>query len=440
MAENFTEKSYWLSSRPYQPGPQLGGSTKADVVIIGGGFTGLSTAYYLRCARPQMRVIVLESEVVGYGASGRNGGFAMTLFGLTLGITAMRFGRERAAEAHRYMLSAVDHVGKMVRDLGIDCDYERTGLLVVATSKTWEKRLRKEVELAHSMGLEDLEYWDGQKTRAAVNSPLYLGAKYESACALINPAKFSWGLKAAAEMQGVEVYERTPVTSLDTGSKLIVKTPCGDIEASKVVFATNAFSGLFPQLKSKAFPVYTYIVLTEPLDEARLEPIGWRGRQGIEDGRNLVHYYRLTADNRLLMGGGDVQYYYNGYPGKDRHEQTFRELEKYVGQLFPSLRGARFTHKWGGPVSVPLDMAPALGYLGNDRRVVYSLGCVGHGVALTNMNGKILRDLVLEQESELTRLFFVNRALLPLPPEPLRFAAGSILRAGMRLHDRLSEG
>ena len=439
MAEDFTQKSFWLSSRPYQPGPSLPGSTKADVVIIGGGFTGLSTAYYLRRARSDLRVIVLESEVVGYGASGRNGGFAMTLFGLTLGATAIRFGRERAAEAHRYMLSAVDHVGEMVRSLDIDCDYERTGLLVVATSRAWEKRLQKEVKLAHSLGLEDLEYWDGTKTRAAVDSSSYLGAKYESACALINPAKFAWGLKRAAERAGVEVFERTPVSSVNINGKVVVKTPKGDIETGKVVFATNAFSSLFPQLKSKAFPVYTYIALTEPLDEERLEPIGWRGRQGIEDGRNLVHYYRLTADNRLLMGGGDALYYYNGYPGEDRHEQTFRDLEVYVSQLFPSLRGVRFTHHWGGPVSVPLDMAPALGYLGKDRRAVYSLGCVGHGVALTNMNGKILRDLVLEQDTELTRLFFVNRSTLPLPPEPLRFLAGTILRTGMRLHDRISE-
>src|SRR5262249_43408697 len=388
--DNFTEKSFWLSSRPYKPGSRLDGSIRADVTIIGGGFTGLSSAYYLRRERPDMRVVVLESEVVGYGASGRNGGFAMTLFGLTLEATALRFGREKAAQAHRYMLAAVDHVGELVRENGIECDYERTGLLVVATSKAWEKRLRKEVELAHSLGLEDLEYWDEAKTRSAVYSPHYRGAKYESACALINPAKLAWGMKAAAKKHGAEIYEQTPVSSVETGGKILIKTAGGTVETEKVVFATNAFSSLFPQLKSKAFPVYTYIVLTEPLGEERLEPIGWRGRQGIEDGRNLVHYYRLTADNRLLMGGGDVKYYYNGYPGKDRHEGVFRDLESYVGELFPSLRGVRFTHKWGGPVSVPLDMAPALGRLGNDRRIVYSLGCVGHGVALTNMNGRVI--------------------------------------------------
>jgi glycine/D-amino acid oxidase-like deaminating enzyme len=217
--------------------------------------------------------------------------------------------------------------------------------------------------------------------------------------------------------------------------RIRLEAPQGSVAAQKVVFATNAFTQDFPQLHSKAFPMFTYIVLTEPLTEEQLSPIGWRHRQGIGDARNLIRYYRLTADNRLLMGGEDVVYYYGGKVGFDQHRPTFDRLERTVVETFPSLANAGITHRWGGPVSIPIDAFPAMGYLSGDRRVVYSLGCVGQGVALTNMAGQILRDLVREEETELTDLFFVNRRLIPLPPEPLRFMMAQGVRRTLALQD-----
>lgn len=420
------------------PNPALDGTIEADVAVIGGGYAGLSTAYELKQAQPGLHVSVLESEVCGYGASGRNGGFAMTLFGLTMELVKLRFGREAVREAQNFMQDAVANVGRLVREHGIDCDFEYNGLLTVATSPGGARRLQREVALANSLGFHEIEYLDAAETRRRVNSATYLGARFEACCAILNPARLARGLKQVAEQAGATIYEQTPVTlvrSRDADGRVVVETPRGQVIARKVVFATNAYAAAFPQLARKQVPVGTYIVLTEPLSAEQLGPIGWEGREGIEDSPNLVHYYRLTADNRLLMGGGDVTFKYNSTLPDDEAPGIFRDLEEHMTLTFPSLKGARITHRWGGPVSVPLDMAPAFGYLGGDRRFCYALGCTGHGVALMTYAGAILRDLVLEQRSAFTDLFFVNRLTIPWPPEPIRFAAGQLIRGYMRLED-----
>lgn len=436
MAADYEEKSFWLATAgPYEENAPLDGDTEVDVAVVGGGFCGLSTAYYLRRADPSLRVAVLEDKVVGYGASGRNAGFAMTLMGLTLDVTSWRFGKAKTKQAYQFGQRAVDHIGQLVDSHGIDCDYEKPGLLTVATNPAQAKRLQHEIKLAGELGVQGLEWFDTHMTRAEVHSPTYLGARWEAQCALINPAKFVRGMKRVAMEQGAQIYERTPVAELRQGRELRLETPWGRVKAEKVVFATNAFSSQFPQLKGKQFPVFTYIVLTEPLSEEQLGAIGWGKRQGIEDARNLIHYYRLTADNRVLFGGSDAMYYFGGPLDRDRNAVVFRRLERDLKHTFPSLKDVRIEYRWGGPVSLPLDFFPAIGYLGKDKRVAYSLGCVGHGVAMMNMAGQIMRDLVLERQSEFTELFFVNRRVLPLPPEPLRFALGESLRYVFKAQD-----
>jgi glycine/D-amino acid oxidase-like deaminating enzyme len=408
---------------------------RADVAILGAGFTGLSTAWYLRQADPSLRVVVLESDVVGYGASGRNAGFVTTHMGTGLRMTASRFGKEKARQAHDFAVRAVRHLGELVEEQGIDCDYEKNGELVVATNPAQVDRLQAGIRLAQKLGIGGMRWLDARELSEEVDSPLYLGAIADEECALLNPAKLVRGLKNLAEGTGAEIYEHTPVEAAHLRPRIRLETPQGSVAAQKVVFATNAFTQHFPQLHSKAFPMFTYIVLTEPLSEEQLSPIGWRHRQGIGDARNLIRYYRLTVDNRLLMGGEDIVYYYGGKVGLDQHRPTFDRLERTIVDTFPSLTNADITHRWGGPVSVPADAFPAMGYLGGDRRVIYSLGCVGQGVALTNMAGQILRDLVREEETELTDLFFVNRRLIPLPPEPLRFMMAQGVRRTLALQD-----
>jgi len=439
MADNlFNPKSYWMTTRDYTPGPCLAEDIDIDVAIVGGGFTGLSTAFHLKKEQPDMRIAMFESEVIGFGASGRNGGFNMTLFGLTLSITALRFGKAKAKEAHLYMERAVDLLKELVDELKLDCDYEHPGFLRVATSEKYKKRIQHEIELAHKLGIDGIEWLDQDQTREQVNSPMYLGAWWEPRCGILNPGKLSWSWADVLRNMGIELYEKTPVTEIKQKPKKIeLMTPQGTVRAEKAVLATNAWSHFFPKLKRKQLPVWTHIVISEPLSDEQYQSIGWQNRQGIEDARNLVHYYRLTTDNRIVMGGRDVSVSKGFYDmDQDDNEQTFEGLRQDVYELFPTLKDIGFTDSWGGPVSVPLDMAPAIGYMG-DERVVYSLGCVGHGVSLTHLNGQTIRDLILERKTDLSDVFFVNRTTIPWPPEPFRTIGIKAIMGYMHVEDRM---
>jgi glycine/D-amino acid oxidase-like deaminating enzyme len=437
QTEDFKEKSYWLTTQDYTPNQGLLGKIDVDVVVIGGGFTGLSTAYHLKKAEPGLKVALLEAQVIGFGASGRNGGFSMTKMGMMHSLTAIRFGREKTAAAHHYAERAVAYTRELIETLGIDCDYEHTGFLWVATAEKFKRRLYKEIELIDRLGLTGIELIESEDLLRRVNSPLYVGgAWWEPESGILNPAKLAWGWKAVIAPMGVTVFENTPVTEIKKeNGRIRLETPQGQLQADKVVLAANAWSHFFTQTRFKQAPVWTYIVLTEPIDEQRLEAIGWKDRESIEDFRDLVHYYRLTVDNRLVFGGRDVSLSWGKNMDKDLDESVFAKLKTDVQETFPSLKGIRFTHQWGGPVSATLDLFPALGYVG-DKNLVYALGCVGHGVSLTQLNGATLADLALERDTELTRSFFVNRRTVPIPPDPLRRAVLQSIVSFMRWEDR----
>jgi len=439
MTADHRDKSFWLATYgQYTPNPPLQGELTVDVAIVGGGFTGLSTAYNLRRDDASIRVAVLESEVIGYGASGRNGGFSMTLFGFEPSLTKLLFGQQRTVEAHRYMERAVDYVDALVKEHHMQSDYWFPGFLRVATAPAYAKRIQHDLKILTDMGITGIEWIDAERVRAEVDSPLFLGAWWEPRCGLLNPAKQVRELKRVAEQFGAAVYEQTPVTEIRRGDRFTLRTPAGAVQAEKIVLATNAYSHLMPELRTKQVPVFTHMVVTEPLTPEQLGSIGWKNRQGIEDARNLVHYFRLTADNRVAMGGSDVTLAYGRSMEHDLNARVFADLERDVVQLFPSLRGVKFTHRWGGPVSVPVQMVPEIGRLGDDR-AFYSLGCVGHGVSLTHLNGRTLTDLLCGRKSDLTDVWFVNRRTIPWPPEPLRFVIGHAVRGYMRIEDRVHE-
>jgi len=338
-----------------------------------------------------------------------------------MSITRMLFGPEKTRQAHHYMERAVDLVGELVEEHGLQCDYERPGFLRVATTSAYVKRIKDEVKLVKELGLTGIDWIEADDVHRRVNSPLYLGAWWEPRCALVNPAKLAREMKRVALQYGAEIYERTPVIEIKrTTRNFVIRTPQGTVTAEKIALATNAYSLAIPELKAMQQPVWTYIVLTAPLKKAQLDEIGWKGREGIEDYRNLVHYYRLTPDNRLLMGGRDVIVKYGSGMDYDINPKIFAQLENDIGEFYPCLKDIEITHRWGGPVSVPMDMVPALGYL-EDKRSVYSLGCMGHGVSLTHLNGQVMADLLLERKTEWTECFPVNRKVFKWPPEPIRF-------------------
>ncbi len=430
------EGNFWTQNKePRAVHTAVAGDLSADVAIVGGGYTGLATAYHLMTAEPSLKVAVLEAETAGFGASGRNGGFVMTLFGASSGLMKSLYGKDKLLAAHKYMESAIDTLAAMVAEHRIDCDFERSGFLKVATSPSYETRIKQEIELFHSIGAEGFQWLDAAEVASRVRSPTFQGACWEPHCGLLNPVKWVDALRRLAVARGATLYEGTRVESVTReGGKFRLATPDGTVTAEKVVFATNGYTHLIPGLASKQVPAFAYIVVTEPLSEAQRSAIGWAGREGIEDGRNFMHFYRLTPDNRILAGGGPGLVPYGGSMDHDAYPKAWAHLERFITTTFPQLGGISITHRWGGAFSVTSDSTPQIGTLYGGG-AVYSIGCTGHGVAMTHMNGRIIRDLVLGRKTELTDLWFVNRRSLPIPPEPIRSLAVKAVMAGMSLDD-----
>jgi glycine/D-amino acid oxidase-like deaminating enzyme len=271
--------SLWLDTfGDYAPEPPLQGDITVDVAIIGGGVAGLAAAHELKRAEPSLRVAVLEHQTVGYGASGRNGSFGMTVVGLGFGTMAMLRGKQFVQDAHRYMMRAVDTLDELIQREGLDCDRIRPGFLRAATAAGYVKRIQHDVKLMNDLGFDDIHWIDADAVRARVNSPRYLGAMLEPRLVLINPAKLVREEKRLALKLGAQVFENTPVLEITRTPKFKLQTPKGAVTAEKIVFATNAYSHLFPELNAKQVPAFTYMVATEPLTPEQLAPIGWANR------------------------------------------------------------------------------------------------------------------------------------------------------------------
>lgn len=428
-------RSYWLDSYgEYTPQPPLKGEVQCDVAIIGGGFTGMATALELKRAEPSMRICVLEAQHIGYGASGRNGSFAMTVVGLGFGATAMLKGKLFLKEAHSYMEQAVDDLDAFIQQENLDCDRIRPGFLRVATTEGYIRKLQHDIELMHSLGFTGIEWLEKDQVQEKIHSPRYLGAMFEERLLLINPLKLVREERRLNLEAGVQIFENSPAIEIQRNAKFTIKTPSGSVISEKIVFATNAYSHLIPHLRRKQIPAFTYMIATAPLTAEQLEQIGWKEMQGIEDARNLIHYYRLTLDKRILIGGGPVGLTYANSLFGDENQRAWRHLEEHLQFLFPHIKNLDVTHRWGGPFSVTVDLNPVIGAIG-DQRAWYSLGCIGHGVSMSHRNAKVLRDLVLEKKSDVLDNPFFSRKTIPWPPEPLRIFLAGALRGYLSLED-----
>ncbi len=449
LAGNFADyraRSFWLeqATAGYLESPALEGVVRADILVVGGGLTGISAAYHLKLAEPSLRVVLLESEVTGYGASGRNVGVIAPLVSPSLSLAVARFGMQRAREARRYAEHACVYLVETIEQRRLDCDYEARDYLRVACTPAQLKRVQQELALANRLGTEGIEWLDASAVREQVDSPTYLGALRESRAGLVNPARLVRELRRIAVANGVEIYEHSPAINLefdpaDSIRVVRAQTPRGAVEADRCVLATNAYSAQFPALRARQCPLHTYAVLTEPLTPAQLGSLGWQERQAISDSRMLPHHYRLTADHRLLAAGGSVRYFAGNQTAVNHDTRAFEDLAIFIDQTFPSLRGIAISQRWSWVTSATADLAPALGVLGNDQRVVYSLGNLEHNAALSHLNGRALSDLLLERETDLTDVFFVKRATIPLPPEPARSPLVNSVLSLLRARDALDE-
>jgi glycine/D-amino acid oxidase-like deaminating enzyme len=424
--------SYWLDTVPgsLAPTDPLPGDTEADVAIAGAGFTGLWTAYYLARAQPGLRIVVCEAGIAGFGASGRNGGWCSALFPASLAKLARQAGRDAAIAMYRAMQDCVDEVGKVAAAEGIDCHWAKGGTIQFARTRAQLERARAEVAEAREFGFgeQDLRLLTAAEAREQAQATDLLGATYTPHCAAIHPARLVRGLAEVVRWRGVAVHEATPVTAIEPG---LLRTTRGVVRARHVIRATEGYTPLLPGLRRAVAPVYSLMIVTEPLPESAWAQIGLAGRATFGDLRHLVIYGQRTADGRLAFGGRGAPYHLASAVRReyDRVPAVFAALRHTLADLFPVLAGVTVTHSWGGPLGIARDWCASAG-LDPVTGLGSAGGYVGDGVATTNLAGRTLADLILGTDSDLTRLPWVNHRSPRWEPEPLRWLG---VNAGLRV-------
>jgi glycine/D-amino acid oxidase-like deaminating enzyme len=435
--------SYWLRepAPPETADPPLGPGERiaVDVAIVGAGFTGLWTALALTDTDPALRVAILDMETVGFGASGRNGGFceASLTHGLANGL------RHFPDELEILEREGVDNLRGLIeftRAHAIECDLEETGTLALADQAWQVDEFRAWVDEAAEHG-ERLEFLDREAAQAEVHSPLWQAGLYRppGRDVLLDPAKLARGLALVARERGVRIHEQTRVTQLERrATGVAVQTANGaQVVAGNVVVATSAYSGWLARLGSTFVPVYDYTLVSEKLSIEQRASIGWQRRQGLSDGNNQFHYFRLTADDRILWGGYDAIHYPGSRvaPELDRRPATFERLEAQFFRAFPQLDGLRFPYRWGGAIDTTSRFTVTFGQLLGGR-VTYALGYTGLGVGASRWAAGVVRDLLLRPTEERLRLRFVTSPPFPFPPEPLRSFVVDVVRTELDRADR----
>ena len=425
--------SHWYTQLP-TPRPGLPGDRDADVCIVGAGYTGLWTAYYLKQADPGLRITLLEARFAGFGASGRNGGWLSGLPPGHRGLLAKTHGRGNVIAWQHMLNEAVDEVIDVAAREGIDADIVKGGNLEVARTPAQAKRLRQEVDEDRRWGVEDAQILTADEARQRINVDSLVLGGFNPHCARIQPAKLARGLADVVERLGATLYEQTPVTRIQPGRAV---TPLGTVRAPVIIRATEGFSARMPGLRRRWLPMNSAMIATEPLPQRVWDAIGWQGRETLGDLAHGFFYAQRTADGRIALGGRAVPYRYAS--GIDRDgavgQDTIDYLTGVLNTALPQTRGVAIAHGWCGVLAVPrdwtagvrLDPSTGLGEAG---------GYVGHGVTATNMAGRTLTDLVLKRSTELTALPWVNHASRTWEPEPLRWLGVRGLYTAYKLADR----
>lgn len=427
---------------PVVPRPGPSGDLDVDVAIVGAGYTGLWTARSLALADPHLRIAVLEREVAGFGASGRNGGWCSALFAASEATLAREHGADAARRMRLAMQGTVDEVGRAAAEEGIDCHFAKGGTVVAARDAAQVARATAEVAAARARGVgeEDLRWLGADEARTRLGATSVLGATYTPHCAAIHPARLARGLADAVEGHGVALYEQTPVLAVEpgrAGHRPRARTPGATVRADVVVRATEGWTAALPGHGRALAPVYSLMIATEPLGDAFFEHAGLAARETFSDHRHLVIYGQRTADGRIAFGGRGAPYHFGSAVREafDADPRVHAMLRETLVDLFPALSGAAITHRWGGPIGVPRDWHSSVG-LDRASGVAWAGGYVGDGVSTTNLAGRTLADLILGRESALVSLPWVGHRSPRWEPEPLRWLGINAGLVGIRLADR----
>jgi glycine/D-amino acid oxidase-like deaminating enzyme len=436
--------SFWLDSLiesgadDLTPRAALPGDHEVDVAIVGGGLTGLWSAYYLLKRSPGLRVAILEKEIAGFGASGRNGGWCSALFPASTAALERRHGLDAALAMRRAMIDTVDEVGRVAEAEGIDCDYARGGTLLFARSRPQLARAKDEVAEAERYGVDTVRWLSSpqgvSKPSPTRSSPANtLATLLEPACARLHPGKLVRSLARVVERMGASIFEQTEVLSWEPHR---VTTARGTVTAETIVVATEGFGATLKQTHRRILPLYSLMIATEPLPDAVWDELGIEHGQTFGDFRHLLIYGQRTADNRFAFGGRGARYHWGSSirPGYDRVPRVFEHLRRTLVELFPQVADAAVTHRWGGPIGVPRDWHAAVDH-DAESRIVWAGGYVGDGLSTTNLAGRTIADLVAGADSELVELPWVGHRSRDWEPEPLRFVGANLGLVAMELAD-----
>lgn len=433
-------RPFWLDTDP--PGPSRErqiGDISADLAIVGGGFVGLWTALLARQRTPDARIVVLEARTCGTAASGRSGGFCAP--SISHGVSnAMKRWPKEAEQLIQLGRANLNDLQLDIQRLRLEVEFERSGKLNVASTPWQIEGLRALEHKYQRMGI-DCTFLEGGALKHYLDSPLYSAGLFEPNYALLNPAKMVRELRRACLEQAIEVYEHSPVESLQAlGDSLLLHTGYGSVRAARVALATNVFPSLLPQLRSTVIPIYDYALTTEPLTPEQLRAIGWERRYGIADSGNQFHYLRKTADNRILWGGFDAIYPFASKldEGLTQRPETFVRLAEQFQQTFPQLDKVAFSHAWGGVIDSSARTTLFTGST-HDHRVAYAMGFTGQGISASRFAAATMLDLLAGQDTHRTRLKMLNRAPVRFPPEPLRFIGVSLAQRGLAHEDRTGQ-
>ena len=418
------------------PRESLRGEYDVDLAIVGGGFTGLWAGLLALQEDPGREVVVLEGARLAWAATGRNGGFCSASLTHGVGNGLARWPVEMPL-LQRLGAANLDAIEATIAGQGIDCDFERSGELDVALQGWQLEDLREYHQILRGLG-EDVELLSGEQTRALVASPTYLGGLLDRrGVAMVNPARLAWGLAGAVEGAGGRIHAASRVLALRSErDRVSLTTATGTVRAAQVVLATNVFRSPLRRARAQVVPVWDHLIATEPLSRSQRESLGWQGRHGVGDSGNQFHYYRLTADDRLVFGGYDALYYYGSdlSARRQRRPETEQKLYRHMLSTFPGLGGVRITHAWGGAIDTSTRFC-ASWQRAFGGKVASVLGYTGLGVGASRFGAQVCLDLLAGRDNERTRLEMVRRGPMPWPPEPLRWMGIQMTRASIARAD-----